>query len=206
MRNEFFRFSKNQQAEAFNLKEKKMRTIEVNNTQVEVTPDGLIYQEGKELKQRLNSYGYKIVYIGAKCFRVHRIIAEAYSYKPESNDKLSVHHVDENKLNNNAENLVWITQAKHIQLHKKEKTLSKPRIDNQNQIIGVYPFPIGNKPFRAVISDFKKSVFTIGYFSTIEAATTAFTLANSVRISKGSFTKQDLLVVKQQLKTLLPLN
>jgi hypothetical protein len=43
--------------------------------------------------------------------RTHRIVAELFVRKPDTAERLIVNHTDGNKLNNDADNLEWITYA-----------------------------------------------------------------------------------------------
>lgn len=52
---------------------------------------------------------------------VHRIMVHTfYGYKAE----MDIHHLDENKLNNSLNNLVYLTPEEHTSLHKKGKPFS----------------------------------------------------------------------------------
>ena len=57
----------------------------------------------KEIKQRLDKYGYLVVTLGSelnrKCKTVHRIIAETFI--PNSDNNLEIDHKDDDKHNNN---------------------------------------------------------------------------------------------------------
>ena len=47
---------------------------------------------------------------------VHRLVAEAFCPKiPEEN---IIHHIDGNKYNNNANNLMWTTNQLHKKIHR----------------------------------------------------------------------------------------
>jgi hypothetical protein len=46
-------------------------------------------------------------------FRVNRLVAQTFI--PNPNDLPQVHHIDHNKLNNNVENLKWVTAKENIQ-------------------------------------------------------------------------------------------
>ena len=48
--------------------------------------------------------------------KVHILVAEAFCEKPEG--KVEVHHMNKNKLDNRAENLVWLTHMEHQMLHQ----------------------------------------------------------------------------------------
>lgn len=70
----------------------------------------------KILKLRKDRYGYPIVgiYSGRKKVvkKVHQLVAKAFVPNPEN--KLEVNHIDEDKLNNTAENLEWVTHRENI--------------------------------------------------------------------------------------------
>ena len=64
------------------------------------------------LKLRQSRCGYLLVVLynfehQSKCYSVHRLVAQCFVKNP--NNKLTVNHKDENKLNNNANNLEWLT-------------------------------------------------------------------------------------------------
>lgn len=60
---------------------------------------------------RLSSNGVQVQVL------VHRVVATAFIPNPEN--KPQVHHIDGDRANNAADNLVWVTRAEHGQLHKK---------------------------------------------------------------------------------------
>ena len=62
------------------------------------------------IKYSLDKYGYPQVILHNKkykCFRVHRLVAKTFIPNPEN--KLTVNHIDGNKLNNCVDNLEWNT-------------------------------------------------------------------------------------------------
>lgn len=74
----------------------------------------------KVLKQTISKTGYYTVStkIGgrtgiSKCFRIHRVVAEAFLVNPQN--KETVNHIDGNKLNNNLSNLEWATYSENSQ-------------------------------------------------------------------------------------------
>ena len=73
-----------------------------------VSNDGRVWSNktNKYLSQSLNSYGYPKVHIDGKVVTVHILVAKAFLPNPEN--KKTVNHKDENKLNNNVNNLEWV--------------------------------------------------------------------------------------------------
>lgn len=80
-----------------------------------ISENGIVYKKTKEgLKEKaffLSHNGYKRValYRNGKCkkFFVHRLVAETYIDNPLC--KNSVDHIDHDRLNNNVNNLRWIS-------------------------------------------------------------------------------------------------
>ena len=69
------------------------------------------------VKYYIGSHGYKTVYLStpnaAKNFLVHRLVALAFIGKPAGRSQ--VNHIDGNKLNNQIDNLEWVTPSENIQ-------------------------------------------------------------------------------------------
>ena len=93
-----------------------------------ITDDGRVFslnyhKEGykKEMKQRNNKKGYKIVYISShskdKSFFVHRLVA--LTFIPNPYNLPQVNHKDENKSNNRVENLEWCSN--YYNAHYRDK-------------------------------------------------------------------------------------
>lgn len=90
-------------------------------------------RKGIYLKTQINNSGYELVHLSIKKNRramtVHRIVAIAFLYNPES--KECVNHIDGCKTNNNISNLEWVTKSENMKdLFAKgrgEKTKVKAR-------------------------------------------------------------------------------
>lgn len=88
-------------------------------------------RSNKMLKQTLHVNGYYIfsTRIGGRagkavCFKVHRLVAQAFISNPEN--KRTVNHIDGCKTNNNLSNLEWATHKENSK-HAIENNLIIPR-------------------------------------------------------------------------------
>lgn len=114
------------------------RKINIEGTAYLVSQNGQVMttnyrRTGKEhllLPQKVSS-GYLGVVVGGKMTYIHRLVATAF---PEicgcpDNDKTQVNHLNEDKTDNRAENLQWITAAGNVKysldLHKPERDAAK---------------------------------------------------------------------------------
>lgn len=61
-----------------------------------------------------------------KSYSIHRLVAEAFIPKPNSDEPLEVNHLDFNRLNNKIENLEWTTHLKNIEHSAKDGHYAKP--------------------------------------------------------------------------------
>ena len=57
-------------------------------------------------------------------FQVHRLVA--FHFIPNPDKKPIVHHLDKNPLNNNIDNLLWVTEEEHKFYHKDEMDQNRP--------------------------------------------------------------------------------
>lgn len=53
---------------------------------------------------------------------VHQMVAETFHFKAD--DNMTVHHIDEDKLNNNSDNLTWVTPRQNKQASRKKDSKS----------------------------------------------------------------------------------
>lgn len=79
----------------------------------EITRDGQVINKHNNhvVKPQINGKGYERVSIGKRLMFVHRLVAQRYVPNPEN--KPQVNHIDGNKLNNNADNLEWVTNQEN---------------------------------------------------------------------------------------------
>ena len=77
---------------------------------------------GEEMKGMIDKSGYKEVIMNGVTYRVHRVVAETFikngSMKP------CVNHIDGNKLNNDVNNLEWVTHSENT-IHAYNTGLEK---------------------------------------------------------------------------------
>lgn len=83
----------------------------------------------KIMKLRKDRYGYPIVgiYSGRKQVKktVHRLVAEAFV--PNLKNKPEVNHIDEDKMNNVAENLEWVTPVENCNHGTRNRRMAETK-------------------------------------------------------------------------------
>lgn len=86
----------------------------------------------RELTQKIDRYGYKTVALSrdgkTKHFTIHRLVAIAFIPNPLSLP--TVNHKDENKLNNNVNNLEWMTMRENDNHGTRNKRMSDSKKKN----------------------------------------------------------------------------
>lgn len=75
------------------------------------------FERNEHLAITLHKKGVK------ETFQIHILVAQAFIPNPEN--KPIVHHIDHNPLNNNVDNLMWVTEEQHKALHPEVKTAPK---------------------------------------------------------------------------------
>lgn len=101
---------------------------------------GTYIQKERLLKPSNTSTGYKKVELckdgKRKGFKVHRLVAIAFIPNPDN--KPEVNHIDGNKINNNIDNLEWVTSSENS-IHAYETGLNSNKKDlDEKEIIYMY--------------------------------------------------------------------
>ena len=95
--------------------------------------DVISLQGGKKriLKQHKDAYGYLVVNLSKKQYKVHRLVAAAFC---EDADYFEcVNHIDEDKTNNHYSNLEWCTKAYNNKYGTRLKEVSEKMVGNKNK-------------------------------------------------------------------------
>ena len=80
----------------------------INKNGTIIGPSGRIVKGTKNSKGYLQTQG-----INKKKILLHRLIAECYIKCPGEFNEYQVNHIDGNKINNNPNNLEWLTNSEH---------------------------------------------------------------------------------------------
>lgn len=102
------------------------------------------FKRGRILKQGINNNGYPCVMLTdinghERRIQVHRLIAITFIPNPEN--KSQVNHIDENKLNNNVDNLNWMSAKENCNWGTRNKRVGE---NTRKKLTGTEP------PGRAV--------------------------------------------------------
>ena len=102
------------------------RSIKDYEGYYEVSNKGRVRSKYRILKPQLQANGYYSVRLSknniVQMKRVHRLVAETFIANPCNRNQ--VNHIDGNKLNNNVENLEWVTPSENTQ-HSYDNNLQK---------------------------------------------------------------------------------
>lgn len=119
--------------------------------------------ELKKMATTINNKGYQCVnlYIDGKKFtkKLHRMILE--TFRPNDDDSLQTNHIDGNKLNNNIQNLEWVTGSENMK-HAFENNLKEPQKGEKNGMAKLTEFEVLN-----LRSMYKTGDFTQRYLADI---------------------------------------
>lgn len=145
-----------------------------------VTSDGEIYNsKGKLYKQKEYPSGYLYISVRDEMNKyhnllVHRLIARAFLDIPNNFEKYDVHHIDENKQNNNVSNLKIMTKKDHQILHNQIYPLTK-----KCKVCGREFIPSPTKRKRAVVCSAEcKHILDILHAKTRQRKINQYTLDN----------------------------
>jgi hypothetical protein len=111
------------------IEDELMKTATIpNNSNYVVTSTGLVINKhNKVLKGDVTRDGYRRVNLydsnQSTRWSVHRLVA--FSFIPNPENKPHINHIDGDKLNNNVENLEWVTPAEN-ELHSYRVLGKKP--------------------------------------------------------------------------------
>lgn len=107
---------------------------------IEEAPGYILYEDGrlfsirtqKFLSQIKNTNGYYIYCLTVKKnvrkkFYVHRLLAKYFIENDDPINKTQVNHKDENRLNNNLDNLEWISMVDNLQYGTAQERSAKTR-------------------------------------------------------------------------------
>lgn len=113
-----------------------------------IIPERIIYTRGypRKQKEKKASLGKSPNgYLRCMAGHVHRLVAESFIEKPESDISLVVNHIDGNKENNHYTNLEWVTQKENcIHYYTSEKAIGVRNYavvatDMDDEYVGCYP-------------------------------------------------------------------
>ena len=100
--------------------------------------DNVLHIKGQIMKPSINKYGYYRLSLSKdgirKSYPIHRLVAETFIDNP--NNLPQVNHIDENKLNNNVDNLEFITLEDNVKYSLNQAIY---KMDLDGNIIEEYP-------------------------------------------------------------------
>lgn len=115
--------------------------------QVENFPNYMISNKGgfkniktkKNIKPHVSNTGYYVCSMSDKgkvsSSNIHTLVAKAFLENPNPSLYTEVHHIDGDKLNNNVDNLKWVTRAENLGKAKSEFQVLRTYLLNSLQIL-----------------------------------------------------------------------
>lgn len=106
-----------------------------------VSDEGMVWsiRRHRLLKPEIDRYGYEKVTlsVNGKCYykTIHRLVAQAFV--PNPHNKLTVNHINEDKTDNRAVNLEWLSMRDNLNhgSHNKRVALTKSKLP----VIQIFP-------------------------------------------------------------------
>lgn len=84
----------------------------------------LLKPQTNEYKTNTPYYGYRLTNSIKTCWKkTHRLVAEAFIDNPKN--KPEVHHINDNPWDNRADNLQWVTEDEHDEIHRMIREAEK---------------------------------------------------------------------------------
>ena len=164
-------------------------------------PDYLIYEDGmvyckksyKFIKNIVHKTGYLMISLynngKVKTKKIHRLVADHYIPNPDN--KPQVDHIDQNKLNNNIENLRWVSnrencsnksnQGEYIGVSKhRSKYTALIQSDGKRHYLGIHDTQEeGSRAYQKALDEINKGL-----------PITPYTKAASIRGNKYKYVYQ----------------
>ena len=107
---------------------KKYRKIPILKFLYEISNDGELRNvKSKKVLSVRDNYGYDIVTIIDKTFKIHRLVYSVWGHDTLDEAK-DIHHKDGNKKNNHISNLEQIDRITHMKKHKEDVTSEEMKV------------------------------------------------------------------------------
>ncbi len=106
----------------------KIRVRQFGKTTYRIYSDGRIwsYWSRKFLKGYIDYNGYRVVHVGNKSVKLHRLLLSVFKRASKTNEQSC--HRDGNPANNNLKNLYWGTGKQNWKDRKRHKRISSGRL------------------------------------------------------------------------------
>lgn len=93
----------------------------------------------KEMNPHISNTGYAVISMSTcgkiTTTNIHSLVAKAFVENPNKELYTEVHHIDGDKLNNNADNLKWVTRAENLGYERSEYTILRTYLLNSMQLL-----------------------------------------------------------------------
>ena len=109
------------------------RTLKID-PDYQVSSTGLVRNRTRLLKQSKDTYGYLIVKLPKRTYRVHQLVAFEFLDHTPSKHQFVVDHINNNPADNRVENLQILTQRENLNKGKEFPGVSRARNKWQSHI------------------------------------------------------------------------